>query len=49
MRAFDVYLSGKHIDTIFYSQSANETPESVKRSLVDHDGYDPRIVVKEAK
>lgn len=49
MQAFNVYLSGKLIDTVFYSQSANETPEDVKRSLVNHDGYDSRIVVKRAR
>lgn len=42
--AWKVYLNGKHIDTVFYTTS--ETAESVKRSLVNHDGYDYRIVVK---
>lgn len=49
MKAFDVYLNGRKIDTVFYSASATETPADVKRSLVDHDGYDPRIVVKRAR
>jgi hypothetical protein len=42
--AWNVYLHGKKIDTIFYS--TKETADSVKRSLVDHDGYDSGIVVR---
>jgi ribosomal protein S24E len=45
MKAFRVYLGRKHIDTVFYSKSDKVTTDEVKRSLVDHDGYDPRIVV----
>lgn len=41
-----VYLNGKEIDKVPYTDGRNETPESVKRSLVNHDGYDPRIVVR---
>jgi hypothetical protein len=44
--AFDVYRGNKVIDTIFYNFSDNITAEEVRDSLVDHDGYDPRIVVK---
>ena len=44
--AYDVYLNGKHIDTVFYT--GYDGPEEVKKSLIDHDGYDPRIVVKKA-
>ena len=46
MKAFDVYLNGKKIDTVFYSDGVKVDCEEVKRSLVGHDGYDPRIVVK---
>ena len=46
MEAFNVYLNGKLIDTILYHKSNKETCEEVKRSLVNHDGYDPSIVVK---
>lgn len=46
---FDVYLRGKLIDTVFYSASANVDVDEVRRSLIDHDGYDPAIVVKKAK
>jgi hypothetical protein len=44
--AFDVFLRGKNIDTVFYSPTSNVTTEEVKRSLVDHDGYDSRITVR---
>jgi hypothetical protein len=43
---FDVYLHGKCIDTVFYSASAKVDTDEVRRSLIDHDGYDPAIVVK---
>lgn len=42
--AYNVYLNGKLIDTVFYS--SREPVEDVKRSLVNHD-Y--RIVVKAAR
>ena len=45
--AYDVYLNGKLIDTVFQSDPSN--PEDVKRSLVNHDGYDSEIVVKKAR
>lgn len=44
--AFDVYKDGKKIDTVFYS--GNDADE-VKKSLIDHDGYDSDIVVKKKK
>ena len=50
---WDVYLDGKKIDTVFYTVRADggavQTAEDVKRSLVDHDGYSPTIVVKKGK
>jgi hypothetical protein len=46
--AYDVFLNGKLIDTIFQN-SSNDTVADVKKSLVDHDGYDSGIVVKKAK
>lgn len=52
MKAWTVYLKGKEIDTVFTRGKADggatTTAEDVRRSLVDHDGYDPRIVVKQA-
>lgn len=46
--AFDVYKDGKIIDTVFYS-GKNTTVEDIKKSLVDHDGYDSDIVVKKVR
>jgi hypothetical protein len=43
---WDVYLNGKWIDTVFDIET---DPVEVKRSLVNHDGYDPGIVVKKGK
>ena len=43
---FDVYLDGKEIDTISYGPKANVTEEDVKKSLVEHDGYDTNIIVR---
>ena len=36
----------KNIDTVFYSDSVKVDKEEVKKSLVDHDGYDPAINVR---
>ena len=44
--AYNVYLRGKHIDTVF--QSGASTVDEVKRSLINHDGYDPAIRVTKA-
>ena len=44
--AYNVYLCGKLIDTVF--QSGASTVEEVKRSLINHDGYDPAIRVTKA-
>lgn len=49
MLAYNVYLDGKCIDTVFFdteSGTIKERCESVKRSLINHDGYDPCIDVK---
>lgn len=43
-KAYDVYLRGRLIDTVFYT--SYESADEVKRSLVNHDGYDPAIVVR---
>jgi len=44
-RAWDVYLDGKHIDTVhfIYEMGADE----VNRALVGHDNFHPNIVVTE--
>ena len=44
---FHVYLGKKHIDTVFYYYKIDT--EDVKKSLINHDGYDPRIEVKKRK
>lgn len=49
MRASNVYLAGKKIDTVFYSGQGTATldREEVRTSLINHDGYDPGITVRE--
>jgi hypothetical protein len=44
--AFDVHLRGKIIDTVFYGPKDKVTTAEVKRSLINHDGYDPGITVR---
>ena len=44
--AYNVYLRGKLIDTVF--QSGMSTVDEVKRSLINHDGYDAAIRVTKA-
>lgn len=41
-RAFDVFLCGNVIDTVFAN---GYDAEEMRRSLIEHDGYDPAIVV----
>jgi len=43
MEAYTVALNGKPIDTVYFQNGTD--PQEVKRSLVDHDGYSPEIVV----
>jgi len=45
MKTFNVYLNGKKIDTVFWSGPCDS--EEVKRSLINHDGYDPAINVRQ--
>lgn len=47
--SFDVILNRKVVDTIFQTFSSGtrtELCESVKSSLINHDGYDPCIKVR---
>lgn len=46
-QAWSVSLNGREIDIVFYDLSYTSA-EEVKRSLVNHDGYDPSIVVRRA-
>jgi len=47
--AWDVWLDGEVIDTVFWNSrctgGAEVTADDVRRSLIDHDGYDDRIEV----
>lgn len=44
---FSVKLNGKKIDSVY--QSGRTDTEEVRRSLIDHDGYDSRIEVKKER
>jgi hypothetical protein len=48
-RAFNVYRNGRNIDTVFYNNDSPQTPEDVRKSLINHDGYPMDITVSEAK
>ncbi len=45
--AYNVYLNGKKIETVFWSFQSY--PDEVRRSLINHDGYDSGIIVKKEK
>lgn len=45
MQAFKVLLNGKEIDKVFYSNEDKVSREDVYKSLVEHDGYKPGIVI----
>ncbi len=40
--AYNVWLNGRLIDTVWFT---GYTIDEARRSLIDHDGYDPRIEV----
>ena len=42
MNAFDIYLDGAYVDTVF---STEEGAEIMRQQLINHDGFDPRITV----
>lgn len=44
-QAWDVYLNGKHIDTVFFSSNGMMHYKDVLDSLIHHDGYDPDIEI----
>ena len=46
MQAWNVYLNGKLIDTVFYNESC--TLDYVRRGLIEHDGYSLLIIVRKA-
>lgn len=41
---WDVYLHGRKIDSVPYDADCDA--DYVRRGLIEHDGYDPAIVVK---
>lgn len=43
MKAYEVFLGQKLIDTVFWVD--NSSADEVRRSLINHDGYDSRIYV----
>jgi hypothetical protein len=45
--AWNVYLHGRLIDTVFYTADCDA--DYVRRSLINHDGYDAGIVVRRKK
>jgi hypothetical protein len=47
MQAWNVYLNGKLIDTVFYDKDCDA--DYVKRGLIHHDGYDYRIIILKAR
>ena len=47
MQAWDVFLDGNLVDTVFYNPAWND--DYVRLSLINHDGYNQDIVVKKQK
>ena len=50
MQGWNVYLSGRLIDTVFYDSVYDSgcSKDYVLRGLIEHDGYDPRITIRRA-
>lgn len=44
MRCWHVMLDGQEIDKVFFSQACDA--DEIRRGLIEHDGYDPRITVE---
>ena len=44
MQAWNVYLNGKLMDTVFYDPDCKK--DYVLNGLINHDGYDPAITIK---
>ncbi len=50
MKAYRVYLEDEYgqeteVDTVFWCN--NSDAEEIRKSLINHDGYDPSIIVEE--
>jgi hypothetical protein len=41
MKAWEVFLNGRHVDTVFFDDDCDK--EYVLQSLIEHDGYNPQI------
>ena len=44
MQAWNVFLNGKLIDTVFFDRNCER--DYVQRCLINHDGYDHKISVR---
>ena len=44
---WDIYLDGQLIDSVCFDYDIDE--ETVKSSLINHDGYDPNIIIRLAQ
>lgn len=47
MQGWDVIVGGRVVNTAFYDSDMDA--ETVRRSLIDHDGYDEGITIRQAK
>ena len=47
MNAWNVYLNGRLIDTVWYNSDCDA--EYIRNGLIGHDGYNPRIIVRKAR
>lgn len=45
--AWNVYLNGRLIDTVFYDNNCDK--EYVRTSLINHDDYDSNIIVRKSR
>ncbi len=45
--SWNVYLKGRIIDTVFFDSDCDMW--YVKRALINHDGYNPAIIVRKAR
>lgn len=46
MKEWNIYLGNDLIDTVFFSDNCDH--DYIKDSLINHDGYDSRIELKES-
>lgn len=46
MQFWNVYLNGKWLDSVPYDKNCDK--EYIRKGLIEHDGYDPSIWVRQA-